>query len=295
MSQAKSPSVLVVVFSAGIDPWLEIEKKGQERLICENARIIQDHIWISANPKFVHSAKHRFLIGIAKLQMWHYPGRGICFDVLRGLIVGLLKCLPIQLAVRTVFLNSGRTQLGALEGNRVKQNFPASTFLTGPRTLRAFEWALHNSDFDYLLRITSTCLINEPALMDFVKSLPKDRVYAGQEVSSFGSYSFMSGAAFMLSRDVVAEVIARQRKFRFDTYEDVSLGQLISEFDIADRIQMDRLDLTTTKSAKLVALDELARAPIIRCKAEDVTTSAEPVLKIFEVVANRLGWAKSLI
>lgn len=291
--QTQSPKVLVIVTSAGIDPWLEIEQSGQERLICENAKLIQDHFWISANPNFAYSAKHRFLIGLSKFQMWHYPGAGKYFIVLRELFVNLLKCFPIQLAMRMVFRNSGKKPLGTLAGKRVELDFPASTFVTGLRTMRIFEWALHNSDFDYILRITSTCLINEPALMRFIKDLPENRVYAGQEISSFGSNLFMSGAAFILSRDAVADIVAHQHKFRFDIYEDVALGRLISEFDIADRIPMDRLDLATVTSAELVALDELACAPVIRCKAEGVTTSAEPVLKIFEVVANRLGWTKN--
>jgi len=288
----QSSSVLVMVVSAGINPWLEIEQSGQERLLCENARLIQDHIWISANPNFVSSAKHRILIALAKLQMWHYPGAGKYFVVLRGLLVDLLKCFPIQVAMRMVFLNSGKKPLEMRVGNRVELDLPNPVFIAGHRTIRAFEWALHNSDFDYLVRITSTCLVNERALMRFVEALPKNRVYAGQEISSFGSNLFMSGAAFLLSRDTVTGIVAHQHKYRFDIYEDVALGRLISEFDIADRIPMDRLDLATVSSAELVALDELVDARIIRCKAEGVTTSAKPVLRIFEVVANRLGWTK---
>lgn len=290
-----SSSVLVVVGSAGINPWLEIEQSGQERLICENARIIQDHIWIGANPNFVYSAKHHVLIGLAKLQMWHYPGAGKYFVVLRGLLVEILKCFPIQLAMRMVFLNSGKKSLGTRAGNRVELDLPTPMFVAGHRTMRAFKWALHNSDFDYLVRITSTCLINEPTLMRFVETLPRNRVYAGQESSSFGSNSFMSGVALVLSRDVVAGIVAHQHKYRFDMYEDVALGRLISEFDIADLITMDRLDLPTVSSAELVPFDELANAPVIRCKAESVTESPEPVLRIFNVVANRLGWDPSRV
>lgn len=288
--KAHSPLVLVIVTSAGIDPWLEIEQSGQERLICENARLIQDHFWISANPNFVYSAKHRFLIGLSKFQMWHYPGAGKYFVVLRGFLVELLKCFPIQLAMRTVFCNSSRKPFGIPVGKRVELDFPASTFVVGPRTIRAFEWALHNSDFDYLVRITSTCLINEPALMRFIEALPKNRVYAGQEMTSFGSNPFMSGAALVFSRDVVANIVAHKQKYRFDMYEDVALGRLIGEFEFADWISITRLDLTKVETAECVDLHQLSSAPIIRCRAEDVTRSAEPVLKIFDVVANRLGW-----
>ena len=292
MQESQNPSVLVMAGSAGINPWLEIERSGQERLVRENARIIKSHIWISANPNFVHGAMHHFLIGLGKLRIHNYPGRGVVFRFLRKLLVTLLKWFPTRLAVRAVFLNPDSKQLGTLVGHRVEMDLPASTFLSGYRTLRGFEWALHYSNFDYLVRITSTCLINEPALMRFVETLPKNRVYAGQEMDSFGSNLFMSGASIILSRDVVADVIAHQHKYRFDMYDDVALGRLISEFDLADWIPMDRLDLATVRSAELVAFDELVCAPIIRCKAENVTTSPEPVLKIFEVVANRLGCAK---
>jgi hypothetical protein len=290
-----SSSILVMVGSAGINPWLEIEQSGQEILLCENAERVQDHIWFSANPNFVSSAKHRILIGIAKFQMWHYPGKGKYFVVLRELLVDLLKCFPIQVAMRMVFLNSGKKSFETRVGNRVELDLPTSTHIAGSRTIRAFEWALHNSDFDYLVRITSTCLINEPALMRFIEAIPKNRVYAGQEMTSFGSNPFMSGAALVLSRDVVANIVAHQHKYRFDMYEDVALGRLINDFYIADWIPMNRLDLTTVESAECVDLDELASAPIIRCKAEDVTRSAEPVLKIFDVVANRLGWTKRVV
>jgi len=294
LQEMQKPSVLVMAGSAGINPWLEIERSGQERLVRENARIIKNHIWISANPNFVHGAMHHFLIGLGKLRMHNYPGRGVVFRFLRKLLVTLLKWFPTRLAVRAVFLNPGSKELGAPVGHRVELDLPVSMFLAGCRTLRAFEWVLHYSDFDYLVRITSTCLINEPALMRFVEALPKNRVYAGKKMDLLGiRHPFMSGAALVLSRDVVADVVAHQHKFRFDMYEDVALGRLIDEFDLADWIPMDRLDLATVRSAELVAFDELVCAPIIRCKAENITTSPEPVLKIFEVVANRLGWAKT--
>jgi hypothetical protein len=238
---------------------------------------------------------HRLLIGIAKLQLWHYPGRGKYFVVFRALIVDLLKWLPIQIAMRKFFLNSGRKQFGTVLGNRVELDLPTPVFVQGHRTLRAFEWALHNSDFDYIVRITSTCLINEPALMRMIERLPENRVYSGQVTESFGSGLFISGASLVLSRDVVVGIVEHQNKYRFDIYEDVALGRLISEFDIGDRIPMERLDLATVRAAEIVALEELIRAPIIRCKAEDLTRSAEPVLKIFDVVADRLGWIRNSI
>ena len=283
-------SVLVVIGSAGINPWLEIERSGQERLICENARIIKDHIWISANPNFVLRSKHRLLISIAKFQMWHYPGAGKYFVVLRQLLITLLKFFPIQLAMRKVFLASSKKPLGTLAGKRVELDLPTPMFVAGHRTIHAFEWALQNSEFDYLVRITSTCLINEPELMRFIDSLPKHRVYAGQKSNSYGSNAFMSGAAIVLSRDVVAGIVSHKNKYRFDMYEDVALGRLICEFNVADFIPMGRLDLPSIQAAEQVSLEELANATVIRCKAETITESPEPVLRIFRVVANRLEW-----
>jgi hypothetical protein len=196
--------------------------------------------------------------------------------------------------MRAIFMNPRSRELVTLSEQRIKHYFPTATFVAGFRTLRALEWALENSDFKYLVRITSTCLINEPALIRFIETLPEERVYAGQVNDQLGPTElFMSGAALVLSRDVVANVIAHQNKYHFDVYEDVALGLIISEYELADWIPMNRLDLPTTESAESVPLDVLMNAPIIRCKAEIITTSPEPVLEIFGVVANRLGWDKS--
>ena len=296
MQEKRNPSVLLIVFSAGLNPWLEIERRGQLKLIRNNSESIEHHVWISGNPNFALDNKHRLLIGLGKLRMYHYPTAGRFFRLFRKLIVIFLKWFPTRRVVGAVFMNPDSRQTVSLAGQRVEQNLPTSIFVQGCRTLRALEWALENSDFDYLVRITSTCLVNEPALVHFIESLPRERVYAGQASDVLGpSHPFMSGAAYILSRDVVAGIVAHQHKYHFDVYEDVALGRLVTEFDLADWIPMNLLHLPTLSSAELLPLDELKNAPVIRCKAGLITLSAEPVLEIFESVANRLGWNQSEI
>jgi hypothetical protein len=290
----ENPLVLTMVVSAGIDPWLGIETRGQEPLHRNNFRTLENTIWMSGDPSFKCGVRHRLLIGLAKLRMWHYPGSGRFFQLIRNVLVILSKRVPTGLVMRAIFMNAKSRRLETLSEQRIRQHFPTTTFVAGFRTLRALEWALENSDFKYLVRITSTCLINEPAFIRFIETLPEERVYAGQVNDHLGSTKlFMSGAALVLSRDVVANVIAHQDEYRFDVYEDVALGLIVSEYDLADWIPMNRLDLPTTGSAESVSLDVLKNAPIIRCKAETITLTPEPVLEIFGVVANRLGWDQS--
>jgi hypothetical protein len=294
LKKSSNPSVLIMVISAGIDPWLEIEKSGQEALFRNNTVSLKDYVWISGDPNFLLSTRHRFLIGLAKLRLYHFPDSRRFLTVCRKLLVSLLKWLPARPLMRGLLTSPTSKQLGTVEGNRVIQPLPTSAFISGCRALRAFEWALENSDFDYLVRVTSTCLVNEPSLLKFIENLPEDRVFAGQKMNHLGvSRIFMSGAAFVMSRDVVAGVVANQHRYQFDVYEDVDLGRTVREFDLADWIQMDRLDLQTISAAEMIPLDELENASVIRCKAESITSSPEPVLRIFEVVAHRLGWDQS--
>ena len=209
----ENPFVLTMVVSAGIDPWLGIETRGQEPLHRDNFRTLENTVWISGDPSFKHGVSHRLLIGLAKLHLWHYPGTGSFFRLLRNVLVILFRRFPTALVMRAIFMNPSSRQLVTLSEQRIKHYFPTATFVAGFRTLRALEWALENSDFKYLVRITSTCLINEPALIRFIETLPEERVYAGQVNDQLGPTElFMSGAALVLSRDVVAKVIAHQNK-----------------------------------------------------------------------------------
>jgi hypothetical protein len=285
LKHKQDPKVMLMVVSAGIDPWLEIEQRGQMRIILDNSNKIQEHVWISGNPNFKHNWLHILLLGIGKLRMWHFPGKGRIFSLVRTLSLWLLKGFPTRLFMQFLFPSVYTPRNHSSNGNRVVMNLPISLFLSGYRTLGNFEWALANSQFDYLVRITSNCLINDTQLYGFIRSLPKTRVFAGR-LSPSGD--FVSGAAMLLSRDVVEELVENRKKLALDKYEDVAIGHLVKENNIADFSTMKILDLGSVAAARKCDLAELRSSPVVRCKAEYITVSSQPVLSVFYEVCRRL-------
>jgi len=171
------------------------------------------------------------------------------------------------------------------ESARYTFDYPPHMSLQGPRTIVALRTMLKDLEFDYLLRLTSTCLSSPMALEDYVRTLPSTRVFAGQAMQ-FAGRRFNSGAAFLMSRDVVEAVVAHGSLLRNNVYEDVALSDLISRHDLADFYDMPRIDVNSAASVAEIFDFNSPQAPVIRCKAERlVTTQSEPVVEIMRAVA----------
>jgi hypothetical protein len=276
-----------MVGSAGIDPWLEIELKAQERLILSNTKNISDCIWISGNPSLKITLTQRLLIFIGRIRMWHYPDRSHVFRFFIGALRRIVLLFPTKQLMKFALPQGVEKSIGRRVGHRVEQDLPISMFISSYRTISSFEWALANLTFDYLLRITSTCLVNEGPLLEFINGLPRKRVYAGKQMNE----DFISGAALVLSRDVVEKVVSKQGEMRHEFYEDVALGKLIREFHLADFREMKRVDFASPEEVMLSRIEDIRMAPVIRCKAEPSTQSAQKVIEVFKAVTERLGWS----
>ena len=56
---------------------------------------------------------------------------------------------------------------------------PTDIFSIGKKTLKAFEWALANKDWDYLSRPQCNAYIHKGRLLERVQSLPDTNVFEG--------------------------------------------------------------------------------------------------------------------
>ena len=285
-----SSKILVLVMSAGINPWNEIEDRGQVPLLTENASLIKEHYWVSGRPDFPETKLIRAMTQLNKFRMWHYPDKGKIFNVLRTLLIMPLRVLPTRKILNFALKRSGLVSEMPSRENRVALNFPISTFLSGLRATGNLRWALGHFSFDYLVRITSNCLVNERALIREIDSFPKNRVFAGTELAA----GFISGAALVMSRDVVSSIVNHEKYLRLDVYEDLALSELVRKRDLADFHHLPRLEISSTALAESIEISTLEDAPIFRCKAElPLTRSPEKVLAIFKILANRLDWKVS--
>ena len=146
------------------------------------------------------------------------------------------------------------------------------------KTVAALRYGLENYDFDFVLRITSTCLPVYEEVISFVEGLPRNKVYAGLPMS-FAGVDFASGAAILMSRDVVEGVVKNAADYPSGVFEDVGLGWLVSKLKLAELTPMERVEVRRVSDVGSAGGRPWPAAPIVRCKAEEPKTkSAQQVV-----------------
>ena len=281
-----SAKIAILVGSAGLDPWVKIEKEAQRPILLNLFSDDTEIVWFEANPDRKEDYR-------AKVLAWTLQ-RQLDFAYSSGRYMRrAFKHLWSRWAFDALG-SSGLRRYSRIcedhvsfdrESDRYTFDYPPHMSLQGPRTIAAFRTMLRDFEFDYLLRLTSTCLSSPIALEDYVRKLPSTRVFAGQALQ-FAGRRFNSGAALLMSRDVVEAVVAHGSLLRNNVYEDVALSDLISRHDIADFFDMPRIDVNSAVSVAESFGMNTPQAPVIRCKAERlVTTQSEPVVEIMRSVA----------
>ena len=281
-----SPRIAILVGSAGLDPWVKIEKEAQRPILLGLFADQTEIVWFEANSDRMEEYRGKVLAWIIQRQLdfayntsrhtrraFKYLWSRWAFDALGG------SALRRYSRTREDHVSFNR------ESDRYTFDYPPHMSLQGPRTVVALRTMLKDLEFDYLLRLTSTCLSSPMALEDYVRTLPATRVFAGQALQ-FAGRRFNSGAAFLMSRDVVEAVVAHGSLLRNNVYEDVALSDLISRHGLADFYDMPRIDVNSASSLVEKFDTNIPHAPVVRCKAERlVTTQSELVVEIMRAVA----------
>lgn len=83
-----------------------------------------------------------------------------------------------------------------------------------------------HDEFDYILRVNVGAYVHPQKLLEFLEWQPRERFYCGQ-VGKFDSIPFVSGSAFILSRDLVMLSLRNIKQFGFDHIDDVSFGRFM--------------------------------------------------------------------
>jgi len=281
----QGPKVLLAVFSAGVDPWLSIEKQVQEDILGEIGEEFAATLWFQGSPQISSRFRYRLVNWVIRKQidlMYIKP-----WFIRRPLKI-LWKRFPWK-AFGSSYLyrmlqERSTTREDANSGNRIFQDFPIQLPLAGIRTLDALRFAIQNYEFDFLLRINSTCLPVPGEIGKLVKNLPAKRVYGGRPLR-LGGTTFVSGAAILLSRDVVEGIVKNAGDFRLNLWEDVGLGQLIQAKNLARIVEIERKDVTRVDQIPEERRPGWPGAFVVRCKAESpATTQSLPVIQLMQAL-----------
>jgi hypothetical protein len=287
--KTRRPKLLIAVGSAGINPWLAIEKKAQMPIIRAAMSGLAEVVWIEGDPNISSKLRYRVLNWLLLKQMGVMYSRRIWVRNFFKKTWNRWEWVTFGASYLTWMARNRQTQPGAeSEGPRVTQDLPIQMALAGSRTINALQYVLDTYDFDYLLRITSTCLPVPGELRRLLGRLPPLRVYGG-ELMKFAGTNFVSGAAVLLSRDVVEGVCENAGSYSYGVYEDVALGRLIQSEDLADLIAIPRVDVTSVHQVPRDAQPAWPGATVVRCKAQHpTTTESEPVIDIMRKVSRHL-------
>lgn len=102
----------------------------------------------------------------------------------------------------------------------------------GYKTIAAYEWALKNKQFDYIVRVNASTYVNKRTLHEYIQGLPDEGLYSGVGAPyTFIGYDFYYawGPHYTISRDVVKSIVKYQERWRHGLMDDVALGLFMEE------------------------------------------------------------------
>ena len=97
------------------------------------------------------------------------------------------------------------------------------------KTILAFQYVVKHCEFDYMVRVNSSCYVDKKRMVEFVETLPDKNVFAGSEVKDVQKWMW-GGAQFIYSRDVVEAVACQQWDTR--QMEDVAVSRVVNSLGI---------------------------------------------------------------
>lgn len=120
---------------------------------------------------------------------------------------------------------------GPMPSNPKMVQFPVDPGLweIGHKNLAAFKWALANRQWDYMARVNVPTYVNKRRLWEHVQTLPDKGVIRGVH-TLYGERKYLwGGLQFILSRDVVAALVANGHRWDHRHIEDVAMSMLAED------------------------------------------------------------------
>jgi hypothetical protein len=185
-----------------------------------------------------------------------------------------------------------------IEGDCFYYDWPEARNTILRKTVAFFEYCLENKDFDYMFRPNCGSYINYHLFEEFINKnkFSNEGVYFGTtqkihmrndnspeyshvSIDQPGFY-FVSGAAYLISKDVVEFIVKnQQRLFYGGMNDDVAIGQLLNGRvevnNIESLVPMKKNDETLIKLRKMVNYDDIIADRCTNPKTNDPVIDGE--------------------
>ena len=139
----------------------------------------------------------------------------------------------------------------------------------GLKTIMAFEWALENVEFEYLIRPTPSSYVNFPYLQKLYseKFFNQKFLYAGTLQSIVyqdkPDVQFVSGSTLILNKSCVELIVKNQDKWDHELWDDVALSKVMQELNI-DPLDVKRFNIEGNIFGQEIDLENYQ----FRCRAD---------------------------
>jgi hypothetical protein len=143
------------------------------------------------------------------------------------------------------------------------------------KTIDAFDFFMKRDNYDFIVRTNLSSVWNFPLLIDYLNTLPKEKVYSGV-IGQCGTIPFCSGSGFIMTPDIVKLLIEKR-----DIAESV---KIMDDVDIG--YTMLKLNIPFTLNSRN---DSCIFQPTIyhyRCKRGDRTEEKELMKSLIRNIYN---------
>lgn len=238
-----NPKVICLVLTNSCNPWNRIFHEGAKLTwIPQASKLMKVYSYTGRTPSFIHSVRERLTGRIRHSR----------FDFVQRFIDRKFQKIFTRFPFDQALINENIYQ---------KEVELHSTI--GIRTLSAFEFVLNDSSWEYLWRANVSNYVYSPRLLSIIETLPKDNLAAG-EINNFGDIPYLSGAGYLLSRDVVEKVIKNATLWNNSYLDDVALGLLLLNLSIP-LLPLERLSISDVSQLDHYSRSELINYASFRC------------------------------
>ena len=220
-----------------------------------------------------HGAKPTWIDSALKLvNVYSYTGKKPSINArLRESLTGRIRHTKfaflqvfIDKNLKSIFNRHPNQQL-LVGGNILQQEIELHSTI-GIRTLSAFEFLLRYPEWEYVLRANVSSYIQISKLLELIERLPARNLAAGV-INYFGETPYLSGAGYLLSRDVVARVVENGAAWKNFYLDDVALGFALADLKI-NLLSIERLTLSKEADLESISDSELRNFVSFRCNGK---------------------------
>ncbi len=261
-------SLLIAVAQGNTEPWLTIWKEGQEKTWIKskvkNVDVI--HFKSKSTPRMIQVIDRYHERNRYKKHIGLWQGR-----------VDKIITKTISHKIPKYSFSFGKCLLTV--------NSWSTYQLQGRRHIALYAWFLGQTDYDFLFTTTTSSYINKKNLSKLIQKFDnRDLIYAGYLLPEDQKQQFVSGAGTLLSRKCIELIVENWNRFKFNTLEDVSHGELMRELCVTP-IPLSRIELTSIDAVAELSSLVLTEEFHFRCKSpvvprEDVQIMTQLHLRI---------------